>query len=140
MDALPGEALPTDRADVGLVHTAIVRAYVVCHTVFPLETLLADWALKWLLIRVRQLVPVQVVDVTEGLAAHLAPMVLFHRLGWLLGDTWLAGGDRGGRHHGTRGRCCGSEDVRGVSVVFSRHAREQWHHGGRRRLRCLFRS
>lgn len=141
MAAVPGEALPADGADVGLVHAAIVRAYVVRHAVFPLESLLADRALERLLVRVGQLVSVQVVDITEGFAAHLAPVVLLHRLGRLLGHTRLADGNRGGRNHGARGRGRGrSEDVRGVSVVFSRHTREQRHHGGRRRLRCLFRS
>lgn len=79
-----------------------MRAYVVRHAVFPLESLLADWALEWFLVRVRQLVSVQVVDISEGLAAHLAAVVLLHRLGRLLGCTRLALCHRGGRHHDTR--------------------------------------
>lgn len=100
MVPVPGEALSTDRADVGLVHAAIMGAYVVRHAVFSLEPLLTDRTLERLLIRVRQLVPVQVVDITEGLATHFAPVVLLHRLGRFFGHTRLAR-DRGGGHHGT---------------------------------------
>lgn len=103
LGVIPGKALPTDGADVGLVHAAIVRAYVIRHAVFPFESLLADRTLERLLVRMRQLVPVQVVDITEGFATHLAPVVLLHRLGWLFGHAWLARSNRGGRHHDPRG-------------------------------------
>lgn len=46
----PGKAFPTHRAHVGLVDTPVMRAHVVRHAVFSFETLLADGALKWLLV------------------------------------------------------------------------------------------
>ena len=67
---------------------------MVAHAVLALEALLAHRALVGLLVRVRQLVSVQVVHVAEGLAAHLAGVVLPDAL------------SRGGRgHHATGGHC-----------------------------------
>lgn len=66
-----------------------MRANVVGHPVLPFKALLADGALKRLLVRVGQLVAIQVIDVTEGLAAHLAPMVLLDRFGGFLGHILL---------------------------------------------------
>lgn len=81
---------------------------------------------------------VEVVDVTEGLATHLAAMILLHRFGGFFGHGWLllrqdrhdacgrgcGGGGRGedARHRG---------DVRGVAVVVAWHSGDERHHGGR---------
>lgn len=69
------------RTDVRLLHAALVRAHVVAHPVFPLEALLADGAGVGLLVGVGQAVAVEVVDVSEGLAAGLAGVVLPHLVG-----------------------------------------------------------
>ena len=53
---------------------------MVAHAVLPLEALLADGAGERLLVRVGQAVAVEVVDVTEGLPARLAGVVLPHRV------------------------------------------------------------
>lgn len=133
----PREALSANGADIWLVHTTIMRADVVCHAVLSLKTLVADGALKGLLVRVRKLVAVEMVDVTEGLTAHIAAMVLLHRLGGLLGHWRLL---RQGRHHarssGCRGGCRGKDAchrgyVRGVGVVITWHSGDERHHGGR---------
>lgn len=79
--ATPGEGLATVGADVGLLHTALMRAHVVAHAVLPLEALLADRAGEGLLVRVGKAVAVEVVDVSEGLAARFARMVLPHWVG-----------------------------------------------------------
>ena len=68
-------------ADVGFFHSALVGAHVVAHAVLPLEALLADGTGEGLLVRVRQAVAVEVVDVAEGLPARLAGVVLPHRVG-----------------------------------------------------------
>lgn len=85
-----GESLSADRTYVRFVDTSIMRAYVIRHAVFPLEALLADRTLEWLFIRVRQLVPVQMINVPEGLAAHFTAMVLLDGLGWFLGGAVLS--------------------------------------------------
>lgn len=54
---------------------------MVAHPVFPLEALLADGAGVGLLVRVGQAVAVEVVDVSEGLAAGLTCVVLPHLVG-----------------------------------------------------------
>lgn len=69
------------RADVGLLHPALVGAHVVAHAVLPFEALLADGAGEGLLVRVGQAVAVEVVDVAEGLPACLAGVVLLHGVG-----------------------------------------------------------
>lgn len=84
-----GESLPTHGAYVRLVDAAVVGADMVRHAVLPFEPLLADGTLERLLVRVRQLVAVEVVHVSEGLATHVTSVVLFHRLGGLLGDALL---------------------------------------------------
>ena len=70
------------------------------HAVLPLEPLLADGALERLLVRVRQLVAVQVVDVTESFPTHVAAVVLLDGLRGLLDDTVLVLVLHGG--HGAR--------------------------------------
>ena len=50
-----------------------------CHAVLSFESLLTHGALKGLLVRMRQLVPVEVVNVTECLSAYVARVVL---IGW----------------------------------------------------------
>ena len=67
--------------DVRLLHAALVRAHVVAHPVFPLEALLADGAGVGLLVGVGQAVAVKVVNVSEGLPAGLAGVVLLHLVG-----------------------------------------------------------
>lgn len=69
------------RTDVRFLHAALVRAHVIAHPVFPLETLLADGAGVRLLVGVGQAVTVEVVDVSEGLSAGLAGVVLPHLVG-----------------------------------------------------------
>lgn len=86
---IPGEALPTDRTDVRLVNSTIMGADMVCHAILPLEPLLADGTLKRLLVRVRQLVAVKVIHISEGFTTHVTAMILFHWLGGLLRDALL---------------------------------------------------
>lgn len=113
-----------------------MRADVVGHAVLPLKALLADGALKGLLVRMGQLVAVQVVDVAKGLAAHLASVVLLDRLGGLLGDVLLRHVAHRRRRHDTRrhrgGRrgedACYRGDVGGVTVVLSRHGGDHGYH------------
>ena len=86
---IPGEALPTDRTDVRLVNSSVMGADMVCHAVLPLEPLLADRTLKWLLIRVRQFVAVEVIYISEGFTTHVATVIFFHWLGGLFRDALL---------------------------------------------------
>lgn len=86
---IPGETFPTHRTDVRLVNATVVRAYVVGHAVLPLEPLLADGTLKWLLIWVRQLVAIEVINISEGFTTHVTAMVLFHWLGGFLREVLL---------------------------------------------------
>lgn len=96
-DYAPREGLGAVRTDVGFLHAALVRAHVVAHPVFPLEALLADGAEVGLLVRVRQAVAVQVVDVSEGFPTGLAGVVLPHHVGvagvgvWIL---WISSRER----------------------------------------------
>lgn len=85
----PGKAFPTHRTNIGLVDSPIMRANMVGHPILPLKALLADWALEGLLVRMGQLVTIQVVDVTEGFATHLAAVVFLDRFGGFLGDILL---------------------------------------------------
>lgn len=149
MRSLPGEAFPTHRTNVGLVDPPVVRADVVGHAVLPFEALLADGALEGLLVRMGQLVAVQVVDVSKGLAAHLAPVVFLDGLGGFLRCVLLLHVAHGGRRHDARARGDGGGrrgedarhrgDVGRVAVVLPRHGRYHGHHGrgrlGRRLLR-----
>lgn len=114
------------------------------HAVLPLEALVADGALKRLLVRMRKFVAVEVVDIAESLTAHLTAVVLLYRLGGLLGHRGLLRQDR---HHtrgsGRGGRCRGEDarnrrDVRRVGVVVAWHSGDERHHGGR--CRCLLGS
>lgn len=50
------------------------------HSVFPLKALLAHGTGKGLLVRVREPVPVQVVDVSEGLPTGLTRVILAHHV------------------------------------------------------------
>lgn len=113
-----------------------MRADVVGHSVLPLKTLLADGALERLLVRMGQLVAVQVVDVAEGLAAHLASMVLLDWLGRLLGYVLLRHvAHRRWRHDARRYRggrrgedACYCGDVGGVTVILPRHGGDHGYH------------
>lgn len=75
------ESFSTVAADVGLVHRAVVGTHVIRHPVLALKALLTHVAGVGLLVRVRQLMAVQVVDISEGFAAHLAGVVLAHLFG-----------------------------------------------------------
>lgn len=86
---IPREALPTDRADVRLMNSTVVGADVVCHAILSLKPLMADGTLEGLLVRVRQLVAVEMVHVSKGLPTHVAPVVLLHWFGGFLRDTLL---------------------------------------------------
>jgi len=86
---IPREALPTHRADVGLVNSTIMGANMICHAILPLEPLLADGTLKRLLIRVGQFVAIEMVNISKGLTTHVTAMILFYWLGGLLRDTLL---------------------------------------------------
>lgn len=135
---IPGEAFPTHWADIGLVDSSVVRADVVRHPVLPFKALLADGALKRLLVRMGQLVTVQVVDVAEGLAAHLAPVVLLDRFGGFLGHVLLLHVPHRWWCHDTGGNwggCCGEDasdcrDVGRVAVVLPGHGGDHGYHGG----------
>lgn len=85
----PGKAFPTYGTYIGLVDSPVMRADMVGHPVLPFKALLADGALERLLVRMRQLVAIQVVDVTKGLAAHLAAVVLLDGFGRFLGHVLL---------------------------------------------------
>lgn len=84
-----GEALPTDGADVRLVNGPVMGTHMVGHAILPLEPLLTDGTLEGLLVRVRQLVAVEVVHVSEGLPAHVTAVVLLHWFGRLFRNTLL---------------------------------------------------
>lgn len=86
---LPGESLPTDRTDVRLVNSTIMGADMVCHAILPLKPLMTDWTLKWLLVRMRQFVAVEVVHIPEGLTTHVTAMIFFYWLGGLLKNALL---------------------------------------------------
>lgn len=79
---VPRKAFSTNTTGVGFGDATLMRPHVIGHAVLPFETLITDWTLKRFLVRMRELVPVEVVDITEGLATHLAGMVL---LNWLAG-------------------------------------------------------
>lgn len=46
----PGKAFPTHRTYIGLVDSTVMRANMVGHSVLPFKALLADGALKRLLV------------------------------------------------------------------------------------------
>lgn len=82
----PRKGLGAVWAHVGLLDATLVWAHVVAHSVFPLKALLAHRTGEGLLIRVREPVPIQVVDVPEGLPTSLTCMVLTHHVsiwGWV---------------------------------------------------------
>lgn len=81
---VPRKAFSTNTTGVGFGDATLVRPHMIGHAVLPFETLVADWTLERLLIRMGELVPVEVIDITEGLATHLAGMVLLDRLAGLL--------------------------------------------------------
>lgn len=78
-----------------------MRANMVGHSVLPFKALLADGALKRLLVRMGQLVAIQVVHITKGLATHLTAMVFLDRFGGFLGDVLLRHIAHCGRRHNT---------------------------------------
>lgn len=80
------------------------------------------------------------VDVTEGLAAHLAPVVFLDWFGGLLGHVLLRHVAHCGRRHDTgghRGGCCGEDsrycgDVGRVAIVLPWHGGDHGYHCGGR--------
>lgn len=139
MWCLPGEAFSTHRTHIGLVDPSVMRANVVGHSVLSFKALLADRALKGLLIWMGKLVAIQVVDITEGLATHLTPMVFLDRFWRFFRDILLrqiahcwshdtcARRNRSGRR---REDACYCGDVGWVAVVLSRHGCNHRYHGG----------
>lgn len=57
---------------------------MVGHAILSLEALIANGTFEGFLVGVGQLVPVEVVDVSEGLSTHLTSVVLLHGLAGLL--------------------------------------------------------
>lgn len=57
---------------------------MVGHAILSLEALIANGTFEGFLVGVGQLVPVEVVDVPEGLSTHLTSVVLLHGLAGLL--------------------------------------------------------
>lgn len=72
------------RAHIGFLHSTLVGFDVMAHAILPLETLLADRAGEWLLVRVGQPMSVQVVHIPEGFTTGLACMVFPHGVGVLV--------------------------------------------------------
>lgn len=72
----PGEAFPTALADVRLAHGPIMGPHMVGHAVFSLEPQPTHRAGIGLLPRVGQLVPVEMIHITEDLAADLTSHLL----------------------------------------------------------------
>lgn len=111
---------------------------MVGHAILPLEALIANGTFEGFLVRVGQLVPVEVVDVPEGLSTHLTSVVLLHGLAGLLhrlrdrhGRGAGAAAGVGGR--GRRSDCgqdaCDSRNQRTPAVVTS-DGRDKGHHCG----------
>lgn len=98
---------------------------MVTHAVLALEALLAHRALVGLLVRMRQLMSVQVVDVAEGLAAHLAGVIL---------PDALPRGSRGhnatGRHRGCAAASPGFSPTPAGPAQLGDTQEAQGHHGG----------
>lgn len=61
-----------------------MRPHMVGHPVLPLEALITNGTLKGLFVRVRELVPIEVVHISEGLPTHLTCVVLLDGLTGLL--------------------------------------------------------
>lgn len=80
----PREAFSTNTTGVGFRDATFMRPHVVGHAILPLEALIANWTFKGFFVRVGQLVPVEVVDIPEGLSAHLTSVVLLNGLAGLL--------------------------------------------------------
>lgn len=138
MWTVPGKAFPTHRTHIGLVDSPVMRANMVGHSVLPFKALLADGALKWLFIWMGELVAIQMVYITKGLATHLTPMVFLDRLGGFLGDIllWYIAHCRWCHDTWGNGGGCGGEDacycgnVGRVAVVVSWHGRNHGNHCG----------
>ncbi len=88
-----------------------------------------------------QLVAIQVIDITKGLATHLTPMVFLDGFGGFLGDILLRHVAHRRRHdacaRGNRGGGCGEDaryrgDVGRVTVVLSWHGGDHGYHSGGR--------
>lgn len=92
---------------------------------------------------------IQVVDITKGFAAHLAPVVLLDGFGRFLGHILLRHITHCRRRHdtcagGNRGGCSGEDvgyrgGVRRVAIVLSWHGGDHRYHGGGG-LGCLLRT
>lgn len=76
---------------------------MVSHPVLPLEALITNRTLKGLFVRMRKLVPIEVVHIPEGLTTHLTGVVLLDRLTGFL--------DRLRHRH-----CCGTGAAAGVGA------------------------
>ena len=76
---------------------------MVSHPVLPLEALVTNRTLEGLFVRVGELVPIEVVHISEGLPTHLTSMVLLDRLTGFL--------DRLGHGHS-----CGAGTAAGVGA------------------------
>lgn len=136
---VPRKAFSTHTTGVGFGDATLMRPHVIGHAVLSFETLIANWTLKRLLIRVGQLMPVEMVDVAEGLAAHLTGVVLFDRLAGFLhclrhrhsrGTSAAAWVGSGGRRSDCRQDARNGRNQRCPAVV-TRNGRDKWYHCGR---------
>lgn len=112
---------------------------MVGHAILSLEALIANGTLEGFLVRVGQLVPVEVVDVPEGLATHLTGVVLLHGLAGLLDGLRHRHGRGAGAAAGVGGRGrrsdCGQDardggHQRAPAVVAGDGGDEGHHRGG----------
>lgn len=74
------------------------------------------------------------IDVSEGLTAHVAAMVLFYWLWGLLGGGLLLCSAHDTAPHGCGGcgqDACHRSDIGRVSIVLTGDSGYKWHHGGR---------
>lgn len=141
MSFLPGKSFPTNWTHVRLVNTTVMRTNMVGHSVLPFKPLLADGALKRLLIWVGQLVAIEVVHITKCFATHLTPMVFLDGFGGFLDNILLWHITHSWWYHNhacARGHWCGCcrQDanycgvVGRVAVVFVWYSRNHRYHGG----------
>lgn len=78
----PGESFPAALTDIGLTHGAVVRPHMVRHPIFAFKAQPAHRTRVRFLAGVRQLVPVEVVDVSETLPhkSHATCRLVLSRL------------------------------------------------------------
>lgn len=76
---------------------------MVSHPVLSLEALITNMTLEGFFVRMGELVPIEVVYISEGLPTHLTSMILLDRLTGFL--------DRLGHRH-----CCGAGTTTGVGA------------------------